>query len=405
METSIKIGVLAETKTPPDRRTAITPEHAVEIQTRYSNVRVVVQSSAIRAYSDDEYSAVGIEIVDNVSDCDILFGVKEVKIEKLIPEKMYFFFSHTAKKQDYNRTLLQAALEKNIRLLDYEYLTDTRGARLVAFGHWAGIVGAYNAMIALGKRTGAFSLKRAVECHDVKEMFEELKKIELPPVKIVLTGGGRVAQGALEVLYTLGLLQVSPFDFLHNSYNEAVITRLDPVHYVARKDGSDFDLNHFFANPKDYVSTFAPYTKVAEMYIACHFWDEDSPVFFTNEDLQSPDFKLHVIADVSCDIAGPIPSTIRSSSISSPFYGFNPKTLAEGDEFAQENITVMAVDNLPGEVPRDASDFFGNGLLDKIFPALFTEDMQHVIERATITRNGKLTEHFAYLHDFANGLE
>lgn len=399
---SLKIGILRETKTPPDRRTAITPLQAAEIKSKYPLAEVVAQSSSVRAYRDDEYQKVGIQIVEDVSDCDILFGVKEVKLEKLLPNKTYFFFSHTAKKQAYNRPLLKAVLERNIKLIDYEYLTDLRGARLVAFGHWAGIVGAYNALIALGKRTGNFSLKRASECHDVKEMFDELRKISLPPVKMVITGGGRVAQGALEVLYALDVKKVNPNEFLTDEYKQAVFTRLDPMHYVKHINDEPFDLQHFFAHPAEYESTFVPFTKRADIMIACHFWDEKSPVFFTKNDVSSPDFRLKIVADVSCDIAGPIPTTVRPSSIAEPFYGIHPKTFLETDAFSDDAICVMAVDNLPGEVPRDASKFFGNNLLDKVFPALFTEDMQNVIERATITENGKLTNYFAYLQDFAD---
>ena len=401
MSKKIKVGILKETKTPPDKRTAISPKQGVELSEKFSNVELFIQSSDIRAYKDNEYTELGLKVTEDVSHCDILIGVKEVHIPELIADKTYLFFSHTAKEQEYNRPLLQEMLKKNIKMLDHEYFTDEKGMRLVAFGPWAGLVGAYNGLIALGKRTGSFDLKRAIDCHDIKEVMSELKKIKVPKKKFLITGGGRVAHGAMEVLEEAGIKQISPDDFLNKEYDEAIYTQLDPDFYVKRKDGSEFDLHHFFENPEMYESTFKPFTKVADVYIACHFWDENSPVFMTKDDIKEDDFKISVIADVSCDIAGPIPSTIRPSEIADPFYGYNAETEKEADAFDKNNITVMAVDNLPGEVPRDASVDFGKGLIEKVFTALFGEDTTGIIERASITENGKLGKHFQYLIDFA----
>jgi alanine dehydrogenase len=403
MKKIYKLGILRETKTPPDKRTALAPKQAAELLKRFQNIELYIQSSKIRAYKDEEYKDLGLNVVDDLSECDILAGVKEVHIPLLIPNKTYMFFSHTAKEQIHNRPLLKALLENNITLLDHEYFTDEKGTRLVAFGNWAGLVGAYNGLIALGNRTGTFQLKRAIECRDINEMKQELRKIKVPPVKFVITGGGRVANGALEILKTAGIKQILPEDFLENTYNYPVFTQLNPDSYVKRKDGDNFDLHHFFNHPDLYISTFKPYTKVADVYIACHFWDEKSPKFMTTDDMKEADFKISVIADVSCDIAGPIPSTLRASEIAHPFYGYNPYSEKEGDAFDKENITVMAVDNLPGEVPRDASVDFGNGLSEKIFPALFGNDERGIIERATITKNGKLGKYFKYLKDYAEG--
>ena len=397
----IKVGLLKETKTPPDRRAALAPVQCVEMLQKFSNVDLFVQSSEIRAYKDEEYADLGLTVVEDVSHCDILVGVKEVHIPELIENKIYLYFSHTAKEQVYNRPLLQEMLKKNIQMLDHEYFTDTQGRRLVAFGNWAGLVGAYNGLIALGKRTGAYNLKRAKDCHDILEVKEQLKAVNIPAVKFVITGGGRVAHGAMEILDAANIKQIKPEEFLSKEFEYPVYTKLDPNYYVKRKDGAGFDLHHFFENPEMYESTFKPYTKIADVYIACHFWDEDSPVFFTKEDMKEDDFRLKVIADVSCDIADPIPSTIRASEIADPFYGYDIKNDKEGEAFNENNITVMAVDNLPGEVPRDASVDFGKGLIEKVFPALFGDDPTGIIERASITSDGKLGPHFQYLKDFA----
>ncbi len=400
---NMKFGVLRETKMPPDRRVVLPPQQILIFKEKFPEVEIVVQPSEIRAYKDEEYTALGIKLQEDLSDCDILMGVKEAKIETLIPEKTYFFFSHTAKKQEYNKGLLKALLEKKIRLLDHEYLTNKEGQRLVAFGRWAGIVGAYNALYTYGKRSGAFNLKRAYQCHDMDEFFGELMHIKLPPVKILLSGGGRVAHGAMETLSPLAIRKISPQKFLKQEFDYPVYTQIDPWDYTKRTDGGAWDLEHFFKHPEDYKSTFKPYTKAADIYIACHFWDPKSPRFFSLQDMQEENFRMKVIADVSCDINGPIPSTIRAATIAEPIFGFNPKTGKENNDiFAKENVSVMSVDNLPGEAPRNSSIDFGQGLIDKVFPSLFNGDKDKIIERASITSFGKLGSHFQYLKDWVN---
>lgn len=405
MKEKIKVGIIKETKTPPDRRVAVPPQQGIELIKRFPNVELYIQKSDIRAFKDNEYTELRLNLTDDVSHCDILIGVKEVDIEALLPDKTYLFFAHVTKKQPHNQKLLKTIIEKGITLIDYELLTDADNMRLVAFGRWAGVVGAYNGLRAWGERTGDFSLKPAHECHDVAEIFGQLKNVTLPPIKILITGGGRVAHGAMETLEPLNLNKVTPEEFLTKEFDEPVFAQIDPWHYVERKDGEAFELQHFFDNPTLYRSTFLPYTKVTDILVACHFWDPKSPVFMTPEDMKADDFNIKVIADVSCDVNGPIPSTIRASTIAEPFFGYNPKTQKEGAPFDKNNITVMAVDNLPGEAPRDASTSFGKGLLEKIFPALFESDDKQIIHRATITKNGKLTEKYAYLQNFADGKE
>jgi len=401
----MKIGILRETKTPPDRRVPFTPEQVRIITKRFTDIEVVVQPSTIRCFTDDEYQKAGIKMQEDLEDCDILMGVKEIKPAALIPGKTYVFFSHTAKKQPYNRNLLQEIVRKKIKLVDYEYLTDKNHVRLVAFGHWAGIIGAYNGLRAWGERTGDFKLVPAHKCHDRKEMMKELRRVKLSPIRILITGGGRVAYGALETLYPLGFKQVAPEEFLTSHYDETVICRIDPDHYVRRKDNSPFDLKHFFEYPEMYRSVFFPYTQVADLFMACHYWDPRSPVFMKPEDYRTSGFTIRVIADVSCDIRKPIPSTLRASTIAEPFYGYNPATEKEGHAFDPANITVMAVDNLPGELPRDASEDFGNMLMGKVMPALLKEDEKGIIQRAVITENGELTENFRYLQEYVDGKE
>lgn len=401
------IGILKETKTPPDKRVPLTPEHCVKVMQRWSDVEVIVERSDIRSYSDSEYEQKGIRLVDKATEADILMGVKEVKIETLIPGKKYFFFSHTFKKQPYNRTLLQKILEKKIQLIDYETLTDENKHRIIGFGRYAGIVGTYNGFLAYGKKHNLFNLKPAHLCKDRKELEQELSQMSLPnDLKIVMTGSGRVGAGAKEILDAAGIQEVSPQDFLIGKFNLPVYTQLDAKDYYAKADGSEFDTKAFHKNGAGHISTFSRYLRVANMYLPCHYWSSSSPKIITNEDLLAPDRKTSVIADISCDIDGPIASTIRPSTIDNPLYGYDPKTGKETDFMNPDAIGVMAVDNLPCELPKDASIGFGNDLLEKVLPCLFESDPHRIIERASETDlNGNLMPDFAYLTDYVKGIE
>jgi saccharopine dehydrogenase (NAD+, L-lysine-forming) len=403
MKKEICLGLIRETKNPPDRRIVLSPAQAVEVMEKFPQVEVVVQPSSIRAFRDEEYAGLGIRMSEDMSECQILMGVKEVSLEAIIPNKTFLFFSHTIKKQPYNQRLLQKCMESGITLIDHELLTDSRGNRVVAFGRWAGMVGAYNGLIGYGIRSHQFRLKRASECHDRMEMFQELKNIRLPNLRILVTGGGRVAQGAMETLGQLNLLQVSPEEFLNKQYDQPIVCRLDPWDYVIHKDRKPFDFEHFVKHPDEFQSTFLPFTKVTDYLIPCHFWDPASPVFFSREDMLSPDFAIQTIADVSCDVNGPIPSTIRASTIADPFYGYDPKSGLEADPWNPHHITVMAIDNLPGELPRDAAEDFGRMMIDRVLPSLFGTDPDQMIARATILEKGLLTDHFGYLRDYAEG--
>jgi alanine dehydrogenase len=395
------LGILEETKTPPDKRVPITPVQVDIIEELFPNVKVVVQRSEKRCFKDSEYNYLQVPLSTDVSECDVLMGVKEVQVEKLISNKTYMFFSHVGKKQPYNRYLLRAILDKNITLIDYEYLTRPNGSRIVAFGYWAGIIGAYNALRARGDSTNNFSLKPAHQCYDLDEMYAGLRRIALKPIKILITGGGRVAKGALDTLNTLKIKNVTYKEFLNETFNEPVVCQIEPIHYVKRIDGSTFDIQHFYTHPAEYESTFKPYQYVTDIYMACHFWDPKSPKFITENDFRDPKSNISVVADISCDINGPIASTIRASNIEDPFYDYNPLTGKVEPPFSSDkNITVMAVDNLPGELPRNASRDFGLDLIKHVFPALFGTDDDGIIERATITKGGKLMPKFAYLQDY-----
>ena len=400
----MKLGVIREGKNPPDKRVVLTPQQCQYIATNYPTIELKVQKSEIRKFKDEEYSALGIPVVDTVEDCDVLLGVKEVPINELIPNKKYLFFSHTFKEQPYNRNLLNAILEKNIQLIDWEVITNEKGKRLIAFGRYAGIVGCYNGFIGFGKKHGLYSLKRAHECEDRADMEAQIPNIQLPnDFKLVLTGKGRVAGGAIEVLDKIGLKNVSPEDFLEKSFNEPVYTQLGVEYYNKNKDEKPFNKKSFFNDPTQHESDFLRFAQVANMYIACHYWDSRAPFIFSREDLKDENWKISMVADVSCDIDCAVASTIRPSTIADPFYGYNKQTEAEDDFMKEEVVGVMAVDNLPCELPKDASVDFGQMFIDHVLEPLTGNDPHDIIWRASETKDGKLTPHFAYLEDYIAG--
>ncbi len=402
----IKLGVLREGKVPPDKRVPLTPGQCAEVQNLFPDVKVVVETSPIRCFPDQAYVDAGIEVVNDVSDCDILIGVKEVPIKDLIANKKYMFFSHTFKEQPYNRELLQAIIDKKIQLIDYETITDKNESRIIGFGRYAGIVGCYNGFLAYGKKHSLYNLKPANQCEDRKEMEEELKKIILPSnTKIVATGYGRVGYGAREIFEKIGLKEVEPEAFLSQEFDEPVYTQLKAQDYYAREDGQSFDRHAFFESGEGHISTFDRYLKTAHLYIACHYWDASSPFIFSREALKQTGIKTSVVADVSCDIDGPVACTLRPSTITSPLYGYNPNNEIETEFNDSNSIGVMAVDNLPCELPKDASEDFGNELINEVFPHLFGEDPDRIIERASETNlEGELMPDFAYLQDYLAGV-
>ncbi|MBC5775872.1 alanine dehydrogenase [Pontibacter sp. KCTC 32443] len=398
----VKIGIIKEGKVPVDKRVPLTPKKCVEAMQEFPDATLVVQPSEVRCFSDKEYAELGIALQNDLSDCNVLMGVKEVPVELLIPNKTYFFFSHTIKKQPHNAKLLRAILDKKITLIDYELLTDKEGHRVVAFGRYAGIVGAYNGILTYGKKHKLFDLKPAYLCHDMDDMQEEFFKVKLPPIKIAVTGGGRVAGGAMEVLNKMGIRKVSVFDYLYKQFTEPVYAQLHSGDYNVRPDVEVWDSPDFYANPHLYNSTFRKFTKVTDLLMACAYWNPKAPKLFTEEETSQADFKIDTIADITCDVDGSIPTTKRSTTIPDPVYDYNRKTgELESAYTSKDNITIMAVDNLPCELPRNASRDFGRNIIDYVFPQFFNNDEGGMLERATIARDGELTQKFKYLQEYA----
>ncbi|MGC3948301.1 MAG: NAD(P)-dependent oxidoreductase [Chryseolinea sp.] len=402
----IKLGLIREGKVPPDKRVPFTPIQIQELMQRFPWVKVYCQSSSIRCFKDEEYAAVGVEVVEDISLCDVMMGIKEVPYSNLVEDKTYLFFSHTIKKQPYNRGLLQSVLNKRVRLIDYEALKDNQDNRLVAFGRYAGIVGAYNGLWTYGRRYNKFLLKRAHECFDVNDLKLELRKVILAPIKIILTGSGRVGKGAMETLDTAGIRKVSPYDFLHREFAEPVYVQLNSGDYHDRIEGGAFNRAEFHQYPDRYESRFHEFTRVADILMAGAFWNPGAPVLFTRAEMTDPGFRIKVIADITCDINGSVPSTVRATSIADPVYDFDAATGETHPGFSDDAyVTVMAIDNLPCELPRSASEEFGRDLIDRILKPLFGEDPDTIIERGTIAQKGALMPRFKYLEKYVRGEE
>lgn len=403
----IKIGIIREGKIPPDKRVPLTPDQCRSLLDKYPNLDILVQPSPIRAFKDQEYLDSGIAMSEDLTSCDLIIGVKEVNVEDLIPNKKFMFFSHTVKKQPYNRKLLQAIVEKKIQLIDYEALKDASNKRIIGFGRYAGIVGAYNAFLTYGLKHDLYTLKPAHQCANRLEVEEELKKVVLPTnAKIIMSGFGRVGHGAREIIDHLPIKEVSPEEFIATEFNHPVFTHLEVEDYYGARDGGEFNKADFYKNPAEYKSTFSRFLSHADVYIPCHFWSNKADAIISREDLKRHDVRLSVVADISCDIDCAIACTIRPSKIGDAIYGYNPTTESE-DDFRKEGvIAVMAVDNLPCELPLDASEDFGNELMREVIPALLGEDEDRIIARGSETNlEGELTEYFTYLEDYLKGIE
>lgn len=401
----IKFALIKERKNPPDRRVVFSPNRCKKVLEEFNEVQLKVENSEVRFFKDEAYLEAGIEVTNDVSNCDVFLGVKEVPIEALIPNKKYFFFSHTIKKQPYNRELLQAILQKKIEFYDHEVIVKENGARLIGFGRYAGLVGAYNGFRALGLRDKIFSLPKVETLHDLKEVKLELDKITLPKnLKIILSGTGKVAKGAKEILDHLKINEVSDTVYLTSDLTEPVYCLIDVMEYNRRKDGKAGNKVEFYEDPTGYESNFMPYARVSDFFIAGHFYGNDAPFLFTREDAKRPDFKISLVADISCDVDGPVASTLRASTIADPFYAYDPQTEKEVAYNAKGAITVMAVDNLPCELPKDASEGFGRMFFNQVIPAFFNKDQDGILDRARMTtHDGKLTERFSYLQEYVDG--
>jgi len=404
----MKIGILRETKNPIDNRVALIPSQISQLRKEFPAAEFIVQPSGIRAYKDEEYISAGIRMDDNLEDCDLILGIKEASIESLLPNKHYLFFGHIAKEQRYNIPLFKTFIEKGITFSDYEYLVDENGKRLVAFGWYAGVVGVYYTLQGWGERSGRYSLPKPDIHFDVETEIDALKKIKeyLRGIKILVTGNGRVSQGAQYILDKIGAIRLSVEDYLKiqtpATLTYCVASHTDLVKPIKAFSGG---VDDFHTHPELYKSVFHKFVSTTDILISCHFWDNKAPVYLTTSELSDRNRRIKMIGDVTCDIMGSIHSTLRSSTHDAPFYDYNPTTGKEEKPFSgDENISVMAVDTCPNAMPRITSEFFGNKLIELVLSELLRigRDSSEVLDRATILKGGHLTKDFDYLESYVN---
>jgi alanine dehydrogenase len=398
----ITIGLLREGKIPADNRVALTPAQCKWIQKNAPQVRVVVQTSPDRCYSDKEYRLAGVEILEDMADCDILFGIKEVPVSDLLAGKTYLFFSHTKKQQADNRRMFQSILQKKITLIDYECLEHDDGQRILGFGFFAGVVGAHNGMMAYGRRTGLYQLDRVYGQHSFHELIHTYFGLRLPAIKVVVTGSGRVAHGVLEVMNLLEVVEVEPEEFLERNFAYPVFTQLKGASLYEHAHGDAYHRDHFHQRPQDYRCKFLPFTRTADILMNGIYWDRNMPRLFEWQDLADAGFRIRTIADITDDREGSVPCNLGDSPMEDPVYGVDKKSRGRTAPYLTGSVDVMAVGNLPNELPRDASRYFGQQLIKYVLDDLLRGGSA-IIERATMVRDGQLTSPYHYLAEYAAG--
>ncbi len=398
----VKIGILKEEKVKTDMRVPFTPDQCKFLQEKF-NIKIYCQSSKKRCFSDNEYRRKNIEVLKDISNCDIFFGIKEIDENKIISGKKYFFFSHTIKKQKYNRDMIKEIVKQKVTLIDYECIKDKQGKRLVAFGKLAGIVGAYNAILGYGKKLKIYKLKRCFQFKNYNKLKRKIKQIKLPKMKIVVLGNGKVAKGCIEILKEFNIVEINRSQLKNKQFQHPVFCQLTSKDYYIRNDNNSFSKKLFYNNPTDHKSNFEQYFDSIDILINATYWNEKIPKIFTLNEMKTKTFKIKLIADISCDIKGLIPCTLKSTTIESPFYDYNPSKNEIQKEFeSDKNVTIMAIDNLPSELPVDASIDFGNQLIKHVINPLITKynKNREILSNATITKNGKLTPKYLYLKHF-----
>ena len=397
------IGIVRESRN-DENRTPLVPEHIKKYKESNPNINFIIQPSNNRCFSDEEYELCGAKINENLNECSIIFGVKEIDPNILINNRTYLFFSHTFKinKQQKNiekhkKDLLLSILNKKITLIDYENIRGKNGTRCLGFGRFAGIVGCYNTLNLLLKVLGKQSLASAYKINDYERLVLNLKNLYFPKTKILVTGDGRVAKGVIELLNQTNIKAVSKKDFLEKKFDQPIFCNLETKDYVTNNSSTNFNLEHFINNPQDYSSSALQYLKETNILISAHYWDPSSPKIFENEDLKVLQ-NLKIVGDITCDINGSVPTTIRSTTIEEPNYWIERYTLKEIDE-NNDGIAVMAVDNLPSELPRDSSTEFSEGIINEVLPFLLKEDDGRILN-GTITTDGSFLEKYNYLNDY-----
>lgn len=398
----IKIGLIREGKSPSDNRVALTPAQCKWIHKNSTNVAIFAQQSSSRCFSNREYEMAGVTVQEDMSGCDILLGIKEVPVSMLLPGKTYLFFSHTKKKQAHNQQLLQTILQQKITLIDYECLEHEDGTRIIGFGFFAGVVGAHNGMMAYGQRSGLYNLQRVYKQRSFRELIHTYFGLRLPNVKIAITGSGRVAHGILEIMNLMGIHEVEPEDYLKRRFSYPVYTQLKSPDLYEHQTSGKYNRINFHENPQQYRCKFLPYAAQTDILMNGVYWDESVPRLFEKTDVPAEDFILQTIADITDDENGSVPINLGDQTIEDPIYGVDKNTLQKTAPYLPGSIDILAVGNLPNELPRDASRYFGEQLIKYVLEDL-VKGGSEIISRATMVQQGQLTPSYQYLADYAAG--
>jgi alanine dehydrogenase len=398
----IKIALIKEGKIPADNRVALTPAQCKWINKNSNEVEVIVQSSPVRCFTDREYQTAGVEVKKDISECDIFLGIKEVPVDQLLPGKTYMFFSHTKKKQPHNRKMLRTILDKKITLIDYECLEHEDGQRIIGFGFFAGVVGAHNGMMAYGNRTGLYTLDRVYKQRSFRELIHTYFGLRLPNVKIAVTGSGRVTHGILEIMNLMGIHEVEPDDYLVRRFSYPVYTQLKGAELYENKISGKYSRQEFHEHPELYRCKFFPYTKQTDILLNGIYWDKNAPRLFACSDIKEENFIIQTIGDITDDAGGSVPINLGDQTIENPVYGVDKITLKKTAPYLPDSIDIMAVGNLPNELPKDASRYFGEQLIKHVLDDI-VGNSSDILKRATMVKNGELTSQFDYLKDYAEG--
>ena len=428
------IGIRREDKNKWERRVPLIPEHVKDFKKKY-DISTVIQPSEIRVYTDDEYKKSGADVKEDLSECSVVFAVKEIPIHLFRKNTAYVFFSHTIKGQDYNMPMLQEMMDLGCTLIDYEKIVNERGFRLVFFGKYAGLAGMIDTLWAYGQRlksqgiNSPFSqIKKTVDyTHHLPEIKQHLqqigKKIEqdglpesITPVVVGFAGYGNVSKGAQEILDILPVKKVSPKnlkDVFKNPSNHCVykVVFKEEDMVAPRSEKQSFNLQEYYDHPEKYISIFDQYIPHLTMLMNCIYWDTKYPRLISKnviKKLYSPDLQLHVIGDISVDVNGAIEFTEKTTDSGNPVFVYNPSTDQISDGCNGDGIAVMAVDNLPCELPRESSRSFSDSLY-RFVPAIATADftadfdvcvLPDEIRKAVILYKGRLTPDYEYINKF-----
>jgi alpha-aminoadipic semialdehyde synthase len=430
---SLILGIRREDKNKWERRVPIIPDHVKDLKEKH-NIQTIIQPSPIRIFSDDEFKKAGAQINEDLTECPVIFAVKEIPIDFFQENHTYVFFLHIIKGQEYNMPMLKKMMEMGCSLIDYEKITDEKNRRLVFFGHFAGLAGMIDTLWAFGQRVkwrginSAFSeIKKTIEYDNLDDAKEHIKlvgkKIQqegipdfLAPLVIGFAGYGNVSQGAQEILDCLPVKEISPtqLEAIQDNYSCNVIYKVvfkeeDIVEHVSNEEL--FNLQEYYENPHLYRGIFHRYLKRLTILMNCIYWDKRYPRLITKyllEEYFTGQMKLQVVGDISVDINGAIEFTEKTTTPDNPVYVYNPIRRDIIDGFAGTGVVVMAVDNLPCELPRESSKEFSDSLINFIPSIVKTDysknyhnlDLPDEIKKALILHNGRLTPDYQYINKY-----